>query len=249
MYLERVTFTGADDSVDPHQLLAISEHWPHVEWGILVSHNPIPRPRFPSGAWIDRLDQVAAQYAPAMRLALHVCGQPAVDLVGGRHEPFAALYRPTFRRVQLNVGDVAILGRQPRRFVDALLRFQPLPFIFQLPKGLALFEAAYDAGAKAQALHDASGGAGVVPADWPAASWLPERDPVGYAGGLGPDTIREQLPRIRAAAGDGRHVWIDMEAGVRSDDGEAFSLARVRQVLAMIDRLIPAVHPQPPAKL
>lgn len=51
--LERVTITGADDSTDISQLVELSQEFPFVEWGILVSRRSEGGPRFPSREWID----------------------------------------------------------------------------------------------------------------------------------------------------------------------------------------------------
>ena len=37
MKLTRVTITGADDSVEPRALAELSEAFPFVEWGLLMS--------------------------------------------------------------------------------------------------------------------------------------------------------------------------------------------------------------------
>ena len=37
--LQTVTLTGADDSVNPEDLIAISKEFPFVEWGILIGSN------------------------------------------------------------------------------------------------------------------------------------------------------------------------------------------------------------------
>jgi hypothetical protein len=37
MRLKTVTITGADDAVDPEELLQIQQRYPFVEWGILLS--------------------------------------------------------------------------------------------------------------------------------------------------------------------------------------------------------------------
>jgi hypothetical protein len=61
----------------------------------------------------------------------------------------------------------------------------------------------------------------------------------GYAGGLGPDNLEEQIPRILEAAsykgfskeiqeGD---IWIDMETKVRSDQDRQFDLEKVEHCL------------------
>ena len=75
-----------------------------------------------------------------------------------------------------------------------------------------------------------SGGAGILPNAWPQA-----RDCYcGYAGGLSPDNIEEQLPEIEKVAGEGP-IWLDMETHVRSEDDRQFELAKVRQVLKKTD--------------
>ena len=40
MILDRVTITGADDSIHVEQLAELSQAYPYVEWGILVSAWP-----------------------------------------------------------------------------------------------------------------------------------------------------------------------------------------------------------------
>lgn len=57
--LRRVTLTGADDTVSPHELAALSARYPFVEWGILVSRCPPEhgRHRFPSLPWLEPVQQ------------------------------------------------------------------------------------------------------------------------------------------------------------------------------------------------
>lgn len=76
------------------------------------------------------------------------------------------------------------------------------------------------------ALFDASGGRGLERQEWPA--HLGDWD-CGYAGGLGPDNLRRELPRIAAAAGPSPY-WIDMESKLREGD-DRFSVALARQAL------------------
>jgi len=77
-------------------------------------------------------------------------------------------------------------------------------------------------------LVDGSGGRGVLPREWvrPATEQA-----VGFAGGLSPDTLLEQLPRIQAAACG--KWWIDMENGVRDAD-DWFDVERVRSVACLL---------------
>lgn len=51
--IKTITVTGADDSVkDLNELVRMSEKFPKIEWGILLSKNNVGSPRFPSSEWI-----------------------------------------------------------------------------------------------------------------------------------------------------------------------------------------------------
>jgi len=78
-------------------------------------------------------------------------------------------------------------------------------------------------------LFDSSGGRGLAPVSWPAP--LPGTT-CGYAGGLGPDTLTEQLPLIHTAA-NGRGYWIDMEGRLRTPE-DRFDLDRARRCLEIV---------------
>ena len=49
------TLTGADDSTNIAELLALSEILPFVEWGVLVSPSHTGTGRYPSRGWIEKL--------------------------------------------------------------------------------------------------------------------------------------------------------------------------------------------------
>jgi hypothetical protein len=84
------------------------------------------------------------------------------------------------------------------------------------------------------ALFDLSHGIGKLPSAWP--DLLPYTK-CGYAGGLSPDNLREQMLRIEEKAGD-TPVWIDMETHVRSDNDRQFNLAKVRRCLEIASEFI-----------
>ena len=223
MTLTRVTITGADDSVDPNDLVPLTREFPWVEWGILVSASNLGRPRFPSAGWIERflaLDLHAR--------ALHVCGQFTRELLAGDLlDDTLARWLAAFDRIQLNFH-----GEPSRLNVDRFARLAARlakPMIFQHDgRNDGLTSRAILAGADAYALFDVSGGAGILPTAWPPPA-IPGR-PQGYAGGLGPDSLEAQLPRIATAAGD-LAFWIDMETRVRSSDDSIFEIAKVRRCL------------------
>jgi hypothetical protein len=201
MRLVGVTITGADDTTALSHVEALSSEFPFVEWGILLSRiaTRTPRPLFPSKAWI-----AAAYDRPALcsRLAGHVCGAWASELLAGRLP--AELDLSGFGRVQFNIGACM----QPAREADGTaLATCPLrtdrEYIIQVSEhraaGLHVAQAMRAAGFVVSVLFDCSGGRGLSPASWP----TPAPDlPCGFAGGLSPGNLAEELTRLEAVVGE-----------------------------------------------
>lgn len=239
--LDRVTITGADNSIKPAELIALTKRFPFVEWGILVSARHIEQGkiRFPSAAWIDELKCIPN----SMNLSLHICGRWVRDLLLG-FNAIPVWVPDGFQRIQLNFhGGVSDIAGEP--FADALVKtFGSRQIIFQSDgfNGATNLELAQKSGASnCVPLFDLSGGTGVLPDAWPrpeqrlytGGPWCYH----GYAGGLGPDNLAEQLPLILTAAEDAR-IWIDMETHVRSDGDTLFDLNKVEYCLGIAEQFI-----------
>lgn len=235
--LNRVTLTGADDSTDIDDLLELSVKFPFVEWGILASGSQQGGNRFPSLKWMADLYDATTD-VPGVQLSIHVCGRWVRDICDGNWTPVFTNLGPilTFaERVQLNFH--AYTHLLSSEFLPAAVQRAAdhgWQIIFQCD-GVndCLVSNAYDDGLDAVPLYDKSGGAGVVPGEWPGAM---AGIYSGYAGGLGPDNLAVELPKIAAAA-NGPH-WIDMESRVRSNSDRLFDLKKCRQVLEFCAPLI-----------
>ena len=221
-----ISLTGADDQVNPADLVALHADYPEVEFGILIYAGREGRPRYPTRAWIDRF----LELAPALPKALHVCGDSIPVLLEGDHDLLALAGH--FGRVQLNVRQMVpgladrinafgasyngIVISQHHAAVENLWREINLP--------------------RYQMLMDGSAGTGTLPAQWdpPPTGYV-----CGFAGGLTPENIAIQFPLIRAAAGDATY-WIDLECGLRSSDN-CFEMSRVRSFVEQV-RLHSAVR-------
>lgn len=250
MILDRVTITGADDSIRFDALEKLSLEFPFVEWGILASRsNGAGAPRFPSPRWFTDL-QGMAEMTGDLKLSLHLCGRWVRDLLVGK-VTFPESHLHCFQRVQLNFHAEGS-ECDPDAFNAALQTLGQRQFIFQIDgsNGNEHMESVSDAAdcanqkLDAVALFDVSGGAGIVPREWPKPQYIhcvpgPEGNGVevfeyhGYAGGLGPDNLEYEIGRIAEAAGDCR-IWIDMETKVRSPDDQQFDLAKVRRCLEIV---------------
>lgn len=241
MIIDRVTMTGADDSMRPEDLIEISEKYPTVEWGILLSRSQVSGYRFPSYEWIDLLREVAAK--TPLRLCGHVCGRWVREMLMGKMtilEDTKPEFLDVFQRIQLNFH--ASPHEFDPKFCDVLPKGKQ--YIFQIEDvNDKVFESALAGGLDAVPLFDTSGGAGIVPDKWPA----PKADLYcGYAGGLGPATMLDQLKRISDVVPADRKIWIDMERKIRSEDDAIFDLEKVKACLDLVAQFsAPKVEDKP----
>lgn len=235
MIIDRVTVTGADDSVTPGALLVLQRKYPFVEWGILISKTQEGSPRFPSRKWIEVLASYIDRDRRALTLCAHVCGtwvrrimvgdKAALDELPVKGSPLV------FDRAQLNFHAdphaYSLTG-----FVGLLESWGVRQYIMQADgmndRILVAVAAVLRNNDRVVPLFDKSGGAGVEPETWPP----PAAHYCGYAGGLHPDKVVQQLERIRAAVGPSKApIWIDVETHVRSDQDRRFDLEKVDQFL------------------
>ncbi|OJW42414.1 MAG: hypothetical protein BGO50_01395 [Rhodanobacter sp. 67-28] len=209
-----ITLTGADERTDVAVLLELLAAHPTLEIGLLYSATPENRNRYPSLDWLH-----ATARALAGRCAIHVCGLLA--------------------RAQLKAGELNDLVRHANRVqVNGDVGRDELPalasrvhaLITQYNSRITDLSLATGSGHH-QLLVDASGGRGIGPNQWRRPD-TPKR--VGFAGGLGPHNLVEQIERILPVAeGD---WWIDMEESLRCEDW--FDLSRARAVLASWERIL-----------
>lgn len=239
MSLELVSLTGADDHVAPEALAALSAQYPFVEWAILYFPEKDGTPRNPSAPWREKLLALKLPYTAA-----HLCGSRVFHaLLDSELAPSVIADLSRYRRIQLNIN-----ARRPE-FSDEevlaiyrVLHQAGLRLILQhhaasesvIEKFLReVADNDADGLKRIDILFDASKGTGQRPDAWPA----PHRFNLfcGYAGGLGPDVLETELPKIKAAVSQAQSrrdspYWIDMESGIRTDN--AFDLEKAGQVLA-----------------
>lgn len=216
--LEMVTITGADDQTNIADLVRLSEEFPFVEWGILIgSHEG--KPRFPSCEWIRELTEARLRQISGLNLSLHICGRELRNIASGRLTLEDRLdYRVgAFSRCQLNwhgERQGILAGENVLRAFGNQGFWEPT-IIFQLDAvNDALCEPAQRR-FRCAGLFDRSHGAGVLPGEWPQARTDMQ---CGWAGGLGPHNLADELPKIHSKAWPVASYWIDMETQVRTDE-------------------------------
>ena len=169
-----------------------------------------------------------------MKCSLHVCGEWVRRILRGVMDwNDLPAVRIVTDRVQINthaeehVSTVAALDWMSER--------SNKQFIIQLDAvNDHIFDAAVSRHMNIAGLFDASHGAGVLPAEWP----KPRHYEVyhGYAGGIGPENVREQVVKITDTITGSLPFWIDMEGRVRTN--EQLDLTKVMSVLETCKDLI-----------
>jgi hypothetical protein len=223
MNLKQVTLTGADDSVNPSDLVEISKEYGFVEWGILLGSKG--GTRFPTKRWIEDLLKVAPT---TMNLSAHLCGHFVTDAlifdVGPNLDP-------KFQRTQVNThGALFNLYGVKTKWIKGI----PQKVIFQCDGVNDDMIHGFTKMGLGSPLFDTSSGAGVLPKDWPKA-W--QDTYCGYAGGLDPTNVVEELKKIDLQT-SGQPFWIDMETRVRSNRDAQFNLGLCREVLEAVKPFI-----------
>ena len=220
--LNKVTVTGADDFTAYDKMVEIQEQFPFVEFAILVKSiekthtytsgnvNPFAY-RFPSIVWLRGLEN----YASKLNLAVHLCGKIVPEILEhgtiGTNAPHVNL--DIFRRIQINTH-----GEPHQYNVDKLaVAIKSLPskqFIFQLDKvNESIMDKVFDKGCfNISGLYDLSHGTGILADELRKPN---ERGILtGYAGGLSPSNVEQQLEKIEKIA---TNTWIDAETHLRHD--------------------------------
>lgn len=220
--IDRVTVTGADDRTDFSIMQDLNKEFLFVEFGILVSekYSYSGVPRFPSEAWLRHL--AFETYYDKFNLSCHICGKWVRDLCfEGVTDFIKTIPIDIFKRIQLNFH--AIVHKVDRtKFINALKQFPDKQFIFQLDDvNNEILDIAKNEGIDAVPLFDTSGGAGVLPKNWPKANGY-----CGYAGGLSPYNLDKQMNLITAVAGPGP-IWVDAESLLRSENDSKFNMIKV----------------------
>ncbi len=225
----RVTFTGADPSCSVNALLGLLEDAPGLELALLYSETRQGSGRYPPARWIRETAATIEQCIGPGRVALHVCGRARFRFLEGEPVDAELGDLDRFARIQLN----GKLTREHVEAVETMMREHPeRQLIVQCEHSADLRAALPPFGSALQVLFDASGGRGIPRASWP----RPLLGHLcGYAGGLGPDNLARELPRIALAA-DGAPYWVDMEGKLR-DGQDRFRVQQARAVLQVLARV------------
>lgn len=227
--INKVTVTGADESVKPKDLIDLAKEFPFVEYGILMSKGSLMgKNRMPSFDWID--DFVDEFQNQGVAISGHVCGSWVKEIYSGSW-PFTEIHHGFSRltnRWQFNThGETHNYNLYPFMALIDELNQKNQQVIFQFDKENNIpLKRAVDLGLNVSALFDLSHGTGILPEVWE----VPQSNIYcGFAGGLSPNNVKEQIEKMRIVTEV--PFWIDAETHLRSEDDKKFDLKKVRDFL------------------
>lgn len=221
MGVTAISLTGWDNTIEPAETVGFMAQRPGAIMGIHFSEERRGGKRHPNRSWVQEFVRLARRQpvdvVRHMRVDAHMGNRWSLDIAQGKMDVLEQEVDPTvFRRIQLNH-----LGRaQPEQLLEGAEKRKDFTFVVSRSRASAAFCAGMDAllqtykgPAKIAYLYDDSWGKGVVPEEWPKV--LPHAA-CGYAGGLGPENLSEQIEKLLALNPDA-NFWVDMESKLRNE--------------------------------
>ena len=202
---EFITFTGIDDRTDLARADKLASMYP-IEWGVLFSANNQDA-RYPCLQVVNEVMDIKG------KKAAHLCGDVCKDTAQkGIVVDWVPLKK--FDRTQLNGIDVCTN------------HFEKLKKAYGVKVIRQVSEEKFTSHAPFHELYDISAGEGIIPDRIPG---HPDGETlVGYAGGMGPETVVGYLDKIDKSG----PYWIDMETRIRTNGW--FDLEKVTKVCELV---------------
>jgi len=229
MNIEYITCSGIGPHNDVSEIINLGKNYENAEFAVQVSREKF----FP---YNDRYNffrtLVATCTVNDVNLAMHVNLEYRTDLCRGivpeffqdlwsikRQKGTQNADKPVIGRVQVNInGGNDKFDFYPDKVANIIRTYSGIKFIFQYaPVQRERIEQLDKQGVPFSLLYDVSGGEGKLSRD----SWggiiLPGHQ-TGYAGGLSPDNVVENLNYINTLLPANYDTWIDAEGKLKSPD-------------------------------
>lgn len=202
------SFSGVDKFIKPQEMESLYNYAKdlniNIEFGLLYSYTNTENKYIPLENIINIIE-----FGLSSICTLHICGKLAVtDYINGVGDAYEL--SQYFHTVQLNFkAQDQSLSKLKERFENC--SGQTIITQHNEANRDLWHQLGYD---NHSVLYDMSGGHGLIPSEYLPPMYAGKI--FGYAGGLSPESIPEEFPKILKVVED-EPFWIDMESGIRSD--------------------------------
>jgi len=208
---------------DIDEIINLGKKYPSAEFAI-QAHPSKFSPYMPRYVWFDTL--VHAASVDKVKLAMHVNSEWRTELCQG-YVPYALsrLWQikhsdgtPVIGRIQVNInGGNDVFDFNAHKVADMIRTYHDIKFIFQYaPAQYERILQLDKENAPFALLYDESGGRGINQDSWGIPIFTNHQ--TGYAGGLSPENIIENLNRINQILPDNYYTWVDAENNLKTPD-------------------------------
>ena len=237
MNLRFITCSDPRENLSPISVVDLLRSSPLAELGVQAHPSAMMhgKPRY---VWLQKVCEIAKDSRMPVNIALHVnykwCDEICRGVVPQEIKTFlkhknSYTFQPVVSRIQLNIGDYThdFDAEKLARVIKGWKKFEViLPYNkYTQPQ----IEELKKTGAQFSLLFDGSYGAGVAPKDWQAPVYSDIA--FGYAGGLSPFNVRENLDKIAALVPADYDTWIDAEGRLRDITTGAMDIGLAREYL------------------
>ena len=237
MKLRYITCSDPRENLPTASVIDLLKLSPLAELGVQAHPSAMAQGK-PRNIWFNELlDAVKSSKTP-LNIALHVnygwCDEICLGHVPDEIQQFLKhqhpkTNEPLIRRIQLNIGDCTYVfdAKRLATLIKTWDKYEViLPFNQNIKQKIEQLKAR---GAKFNLLFDASYGAGIAPTNWQVPVYKDIQ--FGYAGGLSPENVADNLAKIDTVLPDGYETWIDAEGRLRDRTG-AMDISLARTYLA-----------------
>ncbi len=221
MNLRYITCSDPREDIPAESLLNFTNQYPIAEIGVQAHLDSMISWR-PRNIWFNQIVALSKNMPTPPNIALHInyqwCDCMCEGLVPHEvkrwlSESNVYTKQPVIKRVQLNVGDYTHCF-SPKGLAKLIAAYPNQEFIFPWNEKVApQIGQLKKTGARFSLLFDGSYGEGIEPESWRAPVY--NDIPHGYAGGLGPNNVAENLDKINAVLPPDYTTWIDAEGKLR----------------------------------
>lgn len=239
MKLRYITCSDIKEHIPVDKVVDLLKFSPKVEIGI-QAHFPEMKNDSPRNFWLQQILNTSDLMQQPLNIAIHVnyawCSdfcqgiipQELKLLLNRKHKGTG---KPIIKRWQLNLGDgTKIPNTYP--LSQIILSYPNQEFIFPYNENPYLqnfIENLDKTGIRFSILFDASYGAGISPKNWQRPLYSDHYQ--GYAGGLSPENVTENLDKIFKLTGKRSDIWIDAEGKLMKPGTRIFDLERAENYI------------------